>query len=534
MIFSKKRNYFLIFAISLMIFVNIVLINFMPFMAKDVKAQSSVNHTLQAKTVTIVNDTTDLSVPVGPGTEETYQPKDRQWLGVASIITSGDNIFAAWQTGGEKEPSPYNYIVIAASTDGGETWLDPFMIIDPKVEVMITVPMFYYNDHGQLFLLFYWRNVGVHALPLYNTDGALEDITYDEPFWIGTTNSSFNKPTVLKNGKLAYVSGGPDALYFESNDNGMSFNRVSSMESISPIATRMYAESSLVELEDGRLWAIRRLENAANGGMEQYFSYDGGLNWTMGEANLPKPLFSPGSRFNLERLDSGALLLVTNAEGMGPTNRRKMTAYLSYDDGQTWPYSLLLDNVVTSYPDFHQADDGNIHIIFDKDRYGEGSIRICVLTEEDIKAGEFISKDAKQLITVTKIRDSYTDIVSINEAWESKIVVNVGTEISSVMDKLSTKITATDNKGNNYTLNGTYRIASYDKDKEGTYIATFITDLPKNEIVILQDSFNLLSFKVIVKADSAASTNPLIFISAGIVICILLTFLIIKKKKNKI
>ena len=79
-----------------------------------------VNHTLRAETVTIVDETTDLNVTLGEGTTETYNPSDRRWCGVSSVIVAGKNIFAAWQTGGDKEPSPYNYITVAASTDGGK------------------------------------------------------------------------------------------------------------------------------------------------------------------------------------------------------------------------------------------------------------------------------------------------------------------------------------------------------------------------------------------------------------------------------
>ncbi|MDY6023901.1 MAG: sialidase family protein [Candidatus Borkfalkiaceae bacterium] len=479
----------------------------------EANAGSSVNHVLRKEIVTIVDSTTDLSVPLDSSmnkdTEtaaaeyETYNPSDRRWCGVSSVIVAGNNIFAAWQTGGDKEPSDYNYITVAASTDGGNTWIDPFMIIDPPEKVMITVPMFYYNDQGQLFLLFFHRANGVYALPIYNADGDLSEITYDAPFSIGVKNSSFTKPTVLSDGTLGYVSGSGDpstndAAFYRSDDHGISYKKISTMTSDTDKNAKRYAESTLVELSDGRYWAIRRLENAVNGGMEQYFSSDKGLTWTAGESNLPKPFYSPGSRFDMKRLKSGALLLVTNAEGMGSTNRRKMTAYLSEDDGKTWNYSLLLDNYITSYPDIYQTDDGTIYILFDKNRYGEGGIRLCILTEEDIKAGEFISENSRQLIPITKIHEEYADIVSVNGAFEKELRVSKGTTFSELIKNMPSEITVTDEYGNNHVLSGTYFVSGYNGDVDGIYNGTFRTTLPSTETVKLQDSFNLLSFKVYV------------------------------------
>ena len=328
-----------------------------------------VNHELHAETVTVVDETTKLYTPIASNTEEDYNPFSRLWNGMPSVITAGNNIFVAWQTGGEREPDPnkLNYITVAASTDGGITWKDPFMIIDPLEESrQAQVPMFYYNHAGQLYLLFSVEGLGIHALAIHNADGPLTGITYDEPFPVGVSNSSFTKPTLLSDGTILYSSGTTDARIFRSDDDGRSFEAIATIESNTPAASRKFAESTLVEKKDGTLWQMRRLENSVNGGIEQSFSADKGLNWTVAVGNLGSPLQSPGSRFNMQRLQSGALLFVTNAEGMG-SNRSRMTAYLSEDDGDTWTEGLVLDADISSYPDFWQAPDGTIYIVFDKD-----------------------------------------------------------------------------------------------------------------------------------------------------------------------
>ena len=51
--------------------------------------------------------------------------------------------------------------------------------------------------------------------------------------------------------------------------------------------------------------------------------------------------------------------------------RNNLTAFISEDDGETWPYSLLLDrrnNV--SYPDVKEDENGNIYVIYDRERGG--------------------------------------------------------------------------------------------------------------------------------------------------------------------
>ena len=495
-------------------------------------AKTEVNHTLGESSVTIIDGSSNLGTKIGSDTDEDYKPSSRKWTGPSTVIKSGNNIFVAWQTGGPKEPDIHNYIVIAVSSDNGSTWIDPFIIVDYD-NVMLTCPMFYFNKVGQLYMLFYKNQQGVYALPLYNSSEDLSEIYYDEPFFIGVKNSSFTKPTKLEDGRIAYISGMANkkgsACFIYSNNDGLSYNYGTEIESVAPESARQYSESSLVELSDGRLWALRRLENAVNGGIEQSFSTDGGVTWSVFNSDLPSQIRSPGSRFTMGRLKSGALLFITNAEGMGPVNRYKMTAYLSTDDGKTWPYSLRLDNHLSSYPDFYQDEEGTIYACFDKDRYGEASMRVCIFTENDVKQGEWNSEKAHQLITVMKVNKEYSDIVSVNGAYTKKERVKLGTDIKDVLAKYSKQITVTDENGKEFVLTGTYKINGYDENKEGVYQATFITSLPAKLI----DSYSLLEFSIIVEssngcAGSIPNTVYLLFL-----IPVGLVFVTIKAIKKK-
>ena len=64
--------------------------------------------------------------------------------------------------------------------------------------------------------------------------------------------------------------------------------------------------------------------------------------------------------------------------------RNNLVAMLSDDDGKTWKGALVLDtrNEI-SYPDGVQADNGDIYVIYDYERYGAREILMAVFTEED-------------------------------------------------------------------------------------------------------------------------------------------------------
>jgi hypothetical protein len=68
-----------------------------------------------------------------------------------------------------------------------------------------------------------------------------------------------------------------------------------------------------------------------------------------------------------------------------------MTAYLSEDDGATWPYQILLDERPTSYPDATQDKDGVLHIVHDFERHGAKIVSYHRLTEADIMAGKVVT-----------------------------------------------------------------------------------------------------------------------------------------------
>ena len=492
--------------------------------------------------ITIVDETTDLSVKVGPETDEDFYPEHKNWNGIPTVAKAGNNIFVAWYTGGKGEPDTDNYICVAVSTDMGVTWKNPWMVITGS-PLGIVWPIFYKNGAGELCLIYGDNKMtGSQMIKLYNADGPLENITYSYPKVTGAKMSVTCKPTLLSDGRIlaAYGNNAFDGIpttIIKSEDDGETFSAYRVIKSTVEDRYHDFAEVSIVEKKDDKLWALIRLCDGMS--MEQSFSSDGGNTWTRATNDLANPPFySPGSRFYMARLKSGNLLFVTNMQGRN-TDRRNMTCWLSEDDGETWPYSLQLDPTQSSYPDFYQDDDGLIYMVHDRERYGEGGIRMHIFTEEDVKKGEFCTENAKQGIIIAKIDYSYGDIVSVNGAFEKVEKYKIGTDIKDILKNKPTTITVTDDNGKNYTLTGRYRVSGYDKNKAGTYTAYFTSteEMPSK----LKDGYGALKFRIVLEDSGSGCSSSLnadlfipmiLFGGAAIVSLIKKIFYEIKKFKE--
>ncbi len=490
----------------------------------------AVNHDIKAGDVTLVNEETDLTVAVASGTTENYLPSSKLWNGISTVMTSGGNIFVAWYTGGTKEPHVHNYINVAASDDGGETWRNPYMIVDPLDESeSCVVPMFYRNAEDEIVLC--WQQAGgLHGLKLLRPDGALDAVGYTQPVAMNGV-TMFNKPLKLTDGRYLYATGASVSSVYESTDGGNTFLQGVEIKSEAESPNKLFTEAVIVEKQDGVLWYLSRLEKNYNGGMEQSYSYDGGETWEISCGNLPEPLTGPGSRFNLQRLKSGALLFVGNKGGMGVL-RTKLTAYLSYDDGESWPYSLELDPLESSYPDFYEDEEGRIFIAYDKERYGEGGIRLSVVTEEDIKAGDFVTAAARDKCVITKMNYDYSDIKSVNGAYPEVAYYSVGTELSEILAAFPTTVSVTDDNGKTIRLKGKYRVSGYNKDVAGKYMAYFI---PDTQPTGLKDSFNKFRFAIVLEEGGCGSAlgAPAAFGSVAFAGAGLALFAGLKNKKQR-
>ena len=177
------------------------------------------------------------------------------------------------------------------------------------------------------------------------------------------------------------------------------------------IPGRSFDEHMLVEKKDGALWMLVRTFK----GIGESFSTDGGYTWTPGRNSH---IDGPCSRFFIRRLKSGRLLMINHYnfdqridldDIMNQGNvkswkgRSHLTAMLSEDDGETWPYTLLLDerNEV-SYPDAKEADNGYIYVTYDWERVTQREILMARFTEDDILRGKILSPEGKLRVLVNK------------------------------------------------------------------------------------------------------------------------------------
>ena len=143
-----------------------------------------------------------------------------------------------------------------------------------------------------------------------------------------------------------------------------------------------------------------------NAGLYQSDSKDGGRIWS---EPSPLPGF-PGAvtRACMRRLHSGNFLLVfhdVDQNKSGGYPRARMTAWLSQDEGRTWPHKLVIDERDrVSYPDATEAPDGRIYITYDHGRYeaGEKQILYSIIREADIRAGKVVSPDAKLKLVINQ------------------------------------------------------------------------------------------------------------------------------------
>jgi hypothetical protein len=331
---------------------------------------------------------------------EDIRLKSRNFEQVPTIAVSadGNQVFVAWYSGG-LAPGPGNYITVSISVDSGRNWLNDQIVIYPKNKShRFFDPLLWRDKLGKLNLFYgsakdslIWDGFGgVNSLQMA-WDG--KKITASKPLRLSDGVMS-NKPLYLpsKNEILfpVYIdkplsSSSVDKIYPK---NGVFiYSNISDKHQLKYYSSidieeelRIHDEPQMVQISNsGDLLAMLRTTK----GIYYTNSSDFGKSWAPIKAfTASGPTTS--SRFYLGKLLSGNLLLITN----NSNTRNKMTAFLSNDGGKTWPHKLLLDardNV--SYPDADQTIDGNIHVVFDRERIVAKDILYCKFTEKDLISG---------------------------------------------------------------------------------------------------------------------------------------------------
>lgn len=374
-------------------------------------------------------------VPVTRADPARYGDDQRLFQGIPGVaISLGGRLWATWYSGGAGE-GPENFVLLATSGDGGETWSKPVFVIDPESPVRAYDPVLWRAPDGSLWWFHaqtygQWDGrAGVWAVMTRNADEPL-------PVWSPPRRIAdgimMNKPVVTREGRWLfpiarwalkpsasmpgprrppipnpYLSWDPEAVgthVYRSDDAGATVMRLGTAR----IPDVRYDEHHVIERRDHTLWLLAR----TNAGISESVSADGGATWSLGR---PSPIPNAPSRFSIRRLRSGNLLLVKHnppmdqpwlvADTIQPSWRQRshLTAYLSEDDGTSWRGGLLIDDrLVVSYPDIDQDTDGMIYVIYDHNREQNGEILLARFTEQDVLAHRPVSARARFRLLVNR------------------------------------------------------------------------------------------------------------------------------------
>lgn len=359
-------------------------------------------------------------VPVTKPTERNLRDS-RTFQGIPGIaVLPSGRIFAVWYAGGHTEFTE-NFVMMVISDDNGETWSDAVAVVDPpSPDVRVFDSTFWIAPDGRFF--WFWSQssdwfdgiAGVWYSVLENPEADPAEFRFTAPVRIAN-GIMMDKPTVLSDGtwalpvsvwtgdykkhdSLGVVQG---CYMVVSEDNGKTFHPRGRIDLARVEGGPRFDEHCFVEHNDGAIECYIRV----NRGVATSISRDKGATWTA--PDLSKTILGPNSRMYAVRLRSGRILLVNNdASGIVPGEkdwpvRERMTAYLSDDDGKTWPHSLLLDErTAVSYPDAQETADGSLFIIYDHERTKNGDILMARITEDDILAGRLVSPASRLKILI--------------------------------------------------------------------------------------------------------------------------------------
>lgn len=331
-----------------------------------------------------------------------YWPRMRVWQGIPSVeVSNGGRLWATWYSGNLSEGNGRHFAILATSGDDGKTWRETAVFDPSSIQGSSSVdPCLWKDRNGKLnwIINFAVNSPRVKERGVWYVeagDAEDENTRWKAPRLVAN-GVQLNKPVYLKDGRLLIPSDkfARDAArtrFYVSTDDAATSSFLSSWNEERVV----FSEHMIVEKNDGVLLCLARGKE----GILQAESKDGGKTWqTAGDFPLK---VSVNTRFHFSRLKSGNLLLVANDH---PRQRSNMTAFLSEDDGATWPHKLTIDERgAVSYPDAAQSGDGFIYIIYDRGRYlkGQQEILFAKITEADIKAGKLVSpgSKSKQLIS---------------------------------------------------------------------------------------------------------------------------------------
>jgi len=320
--------------------------------------------------------------------------KIRTWQGIPSIGKDNNGVlYAAWYSGGKGEQVG-NYVTLSVSIDTGKTWLNNMLLISPSDSVRFFDPTFINDYFGNVYLSFSRQLI----TKLYRENGStwVSSISYNkqigrifasDPFKL-TDGHMMNKPIFTNDSSsmlfpisvwLLKDSINQAPYIFKANFNTQCLDNVYKIGTV-PVSNsnRNFDEHMIVQFNASSYLAFIRTHDGI-----YYSTSNDAITWTKA-AKFTALGASTSSRFHLKKLKSGRLLLIMN----NSLTRNNLTVFLSNNNGQTWPYSLLLDSrSQVSYPDMVEMENGELYIVYDYNRFSNAEIDFVRLNERDIVNG---------------------------------------------------------------------------------------------------------------------------------------------------
>jgi len=326
-----------------------------------------------------------------PGPE--YSDEVRMFQGIPGIERApGGRLWVTWYGGGVTEDH-HNYVMLATSGDEGVTWSDLAMVVDPDGDGPCRAfdPCLWHDPTGRLWLFWAQRHRGVQLWAVVAENSGDEAPTWSPPRLV-CEGIMMCKPTVLSTGEwllpVALWRREGSASVVCSEDDGATWHKRGAAN-VPRKEDRNADEPMIVERGDGSLWMLVR----TGYGIGESVSADGGRTWS---DVAPSKIGHATARFFIRRLQSGKLLLVKHGPIDERTDRSRLTAYLSDDDGRSWHGGLMIDaRPGVSYPDGVEAPDGTIYLVYDYSRTGAKQILVAVFAEEDVAKGRCVSDCAR-------------------------------------------------------------------------------------------------------------------------------------------
>ena len=351
----------------------------------------------------------DNDIPsVVTGIPPEYAKANRLYQAIPTIVKTGDRFWLSWRadviTRGE---GCGNFFVIGYSDDNCQTVTETHVIRFYNLDHQLIDTMLWVNpETGEVWI--FWSSSS-KALQMDGMLGCWCSVLENPN---AATGFSWSTPTRFHNvghpRRPVRINGAwvqcidnfaHDAMYlpiYPETTGCTFFNFDPRTKSVTSIGRNSpnyingkytgFFETEVVQLIDGRLLSTTRGPSGSE--LTRSFSSDGGKTWTAQEEYTSLyPVSS--SRCWLGRTPYGRLIMTYNNDLV----RRTLTVKLSDDEGETWPYSVVLEPEdspqAASYPVIAFNGD-DIYVAYDYGRGSTNQIRVAIVKESEIVSGSSV------------------------------------------------------------------------------------------------------------------------------------------------